>query len=59
MGWNFGDILDVVEATLDPGALAFAHGDRRITWGEAGPQSNRLARALGAAGLKPGDRVAH
>jgi len=59
MGWNFGDILDAVEAAIDPNALAFAHGDRRITWGEAGPQSNKLARALAAAGLKPGDRVAH
>ncbi len=59
MGKNFGDILDAIETAIDPAALAFAHGDRRISWGEAGPQSNRLARALIGAGLKPGDRVAH
>jgi len=59
MDWNFGDILDTVEAAIDPKALAFAHGARTLTWGEAGPRSNRLARAFQAAGLKPGDKVAH
>ena len=34
MDWNFGDILDTVEAAIDPKALAFAHGARTLTWGE-------------------------
>ena len=59
MEWNFGDILDVIERTVDPGRLALAHGDRTLSWGEAGARSNRLARNLAAAGLKPGDKVAH
>ncbi|BCW87310.1 3-oxocholest-4-en-26-oate--CoA ligase [Alphaproteobacteria bacterium SO-S41] len=57
--WNFGDILETVEDAIDPAKLAFAHGERTITWGEAAKRGNRLARALQAAGLKPGDKVAH
>ncbi|MCH7750868.1 MAG: acyl--CoA ligase, partial [Planctomycetes bacterium] len=37
----------------------FAVGtDRRITYGEAQRESNRIAHALIAAGLHPGDRIA-
>ncbi len=57
--WNFGDILETVEGAVDPGKLAFAHGDRTITWGKAAARGNRLTRALQAAGLQPGDKVAH
>ncbi len=55
---NFGDVADAVEAAIDPQALAYAHGDRIIRWGEAAQRSNRLARAfLNAAST--GDKVAH
>ena len=33
-------------------------GDRQVTYGEAGAETNRLANALLSAGLRPGDRVA-
>jgi fatty-acyl-CoA synthase len=59
MEWNFGDILDVIERTVDPQRLAFAHGDRTLTFKQAGERSNRLARNFAAAGVRPGDKVAH
>ncbi|MCC6919590.1 MAG: acyl-CoA synthetase [Alphaproteobacteria bacterium] len=59
MDWNFGDILDVIERTVDPNRLALAHGDRTLTWREAGERSNRLARNFAAAGVKVGDKIAH
>jgi fatty-acyl-CoA synthase len=55
---NFGDVVDAVEAVIDPQALAYAHGDRLIRWGEASQRSNRLARAFLAA-AQTGDKVAH
>ena len=59
MEWNFGDILDVIERTIDPDRLAFVHGDRTLTWKQAAERSNRLARHFAAAGIQPGDKVAH
>ena len=59
MDWNFGDILDTVEGAIDPNALAFAHGDYTLSWGEASKRTNRLARAFAAAGVQTGDKVAH
>jgi fatty-acyl-CoA synthase len=49
---------------LDRSALAFrdkmavVYGDQRYTYGEFASRVNRLASALRAAGLEPGDRVA-
>jgi fatty-acyl-CoA synthase len=58
MAWNFGDILDTIEPVLDPQSLAFIHGDRRVTWGEATRLSNNLARALLSRGSQPRDKIA-
>src|ERR1700759_848502 len=58
MAWNFGDILDAIEPVLPPDQLAYVHGTRRITWGEASKRSNNLARALMRRGAQPRDKVA-
>ena len=58
MSWNFGDILDGVEAVLPSDAPALCHADRRITWGELSRLSNNLAASLVARGARPGDRIA-
>lgn len=56
--WNFGDLLDGVDGALPEDALALAHGERRISWGDLRRRSNALAAALLARGASPGDRVA-
>jgi fatty-acyl-CoA synthase len=38
---------------------AIAYGDRRISYSEFGAEATRLAHALRASGLQPGDRVAY
>ncbi|HTQ13566.1 MAG TPA: acyl-CoA synthetase [Rhizomicrobium sp.] len=58
MPWNYGDILDAVADAVRPDAAAFVHGGRRVSWGEASPRMNRVARALIARGARPGDKVA-
>jgi acyl-CoA synthetase (AMP-forming)/AMP-acid ligase II len=58
MGWNFGDIIDGVASALAPGAPAFIHDGRVITWAEATKATNNLARALLARGVEPGSRIA-
>ncbi|MET7399550.1 AMP-binding protein, partial [Dactylosporangium sp. NPDC005572] len=40
-----------------PDAVAVVHGADRLTYGELDEQSDRLAGALLAAGVGPGDRV--
>jgi fatty-acyl-CoA synthase len=42
-----------------PEKTAIVHGARRISYGEFAIDATRLARALGAAGVEPGDRVAY
>ena len=50
------DFLDY--RAREQGEAEFAvHGDRRITYGEALIETNRLANAFVAAGLQIGDRV--
>ncbi|MGB0267898.1 MAG: AMP-binding protein, partial [Pseudomonadales bacterium] len=56
-GWNYGDIYDALGAALPADAPALIHGDRAISWGEFTARSNRLARALGAAGLTADSKV--
>ncbi|HOA49224.1 MAG TPA: AMP-binding protein [Novosphingobium sp.] len=56
--WNFGDILDGVARTVPGDRPAVVQGNRVLTWQDLDARSNRLARALFAAGLQPGDRVA-
>ena len=58
MAWNFGDMLDVVAASIPGDAPAFIHGNRTVTWSEADQASNNLARGLIARGAKPGDKLA-
>jgi fatty-acyl-CoA synthase len=58
MGWNFGDILDAVEAVLPADAPALVHGERVVCWREATRASNNLAKALLSRGAVPGDKLA-
>lgn len=58
MDWNFGDILDAVEPVLPQDSVAFIHGVRQITLGEARRATNNMARGLIARGAKPGDKIA-
>ncbi|HET7788484.1 MAG TPA: AMP-dependent synthetase/ligase [Myxococcales bacterium] len=45
-------------AARHAGRLAWKHGEREWTWGEAARDVRRTARALIALGVKPGDAVA-
>jgi fatty-acyl-CoA synthase len=45
-------------ASVYPGRIAVAYGDRRYTWREALERCRRLAGALAARGIGPGDTVA-
>jgi fatty-acyl-CoA synthase len=56
--WNYGDILDGLDAGFPADAPALIQGERTICWGELGRRTNNLARALLEAGLEPGDKVA-
>ncbi len=56
--WNFGDILDALDASFPGDAPALIHGERMVTWRELGRRSNNLAAALLARGAEPGDKVA-
>jgi fatty-acyl-CoA synthase len=38
---------------------AIAYGDRRVSYSEFGAEATRLAHALRASGIQPGDRVAY
>ena len=42
-----------------PERVAIIHGERQYTYQEMAGEANRLARALKATGVKPGDRVAY
>ena len=46
-------------AEVYPDKVAIVHGDRRITYREFAGEATRLARALQASGIEPGDRVAY
>lgn len=58
MPWNYGDVLDRVEAIVDPKSPAFIHGDRTINWGETKIRTNNLARTLVERGGKPDTKLA-
>ncbi len=45
-------------ADVYPGRLAVVHGKRRYTWAETRERARRLASALAARGVAPGDTVA-
>ncbi len=42
-----------------PGKVAIVHGDRRMTYRDFAAEATRVARALQASGIEPGDRVAY
>ena len=46
-------------AMVYPDKAAIVHGDRRVTYSEMAAEATRLARALRASGIEPGDRVAY
>ncbi len=58
MSWNFGDLIEAVEAVIPPDRIALAHGDQIVNWAALRNRSNALARALIERGLQPGDRFA-
>lgn len=58
MQWNFGDLLDATAASVPGDRPALIQGDRVISWAEFDTRTNRLARAMLAAGLETGARVA-
>lgn len=58
MQWNFGDLLDATAANVPGDRPALIRGDRIITWADFDARTNRLARAMLAAGLETGARVA-
>ncbi len=45
-------------AEVYPGRLAVVHGERRYTWAQTAERCRRLASALAARGIGPGDTVA-
>jgi fatty-acyl-CoA synthase len=46
-------------AEVYPDKVAIVHGDRRISYRDFASEATRLARALQASGIGPGDRVAY
>ena len=46
-------------AEVFPGKLAIVCGERRFTYREFADEATRVARALQASGIQPGDRVAY
>ena len=58
MQWNFGDLLDATAAAVPGDRPALIRGDRVINWAEFDARTNRLARAVLAAGLETGARIA-
>ena len=46
-------------AEVYPEKVAIVHGDRRMTYRDFAGEVTRLARALQASGIEPGDRVAY
>lgn len=59
MSCHYGEIFERIARALPPEAPALVHEGAVTAWGELHRRSNRLARALLAAGLAPGDKVAH
>ncbi len=58
MAWNYGDILDAVDAITPPERIALAHGARTIDWASFARRTNNLARALRERGCATGEKIA-
>ncbi|HTK97840.1 MAG TPA: acyl-CoA synthetase [Pseudomonadales bacterium] len=57
-GWNYGDILDAVDATVDPSRIALIHADHVVRWRDFTRRTNNLARALLERGVRSRDKIA-
>jgi len=55
--WNFGDILDALDAAYPANAPALIHSGVVTKWGDFARRSNNLAAQLRARGAQPGDKV--
>lgn len=58
MDWNFGDLLDATAAHVPGDRPAIIRGDHVTNWADFDARTNRLARAMRAAGLSAGARIA-
>lgn len=58
MAWNYGDIFESVMDTVPGDHIALIGDGLAITWPELERRTYRLAQALLARGLCPGDKVA-
>jgi len=56
--WNYGDLLEAIDAGFPPDAPALIQGDTTVSWRSLARRSNALARALGDRGVASGDKVA-
>lgn len=56
--WNLANILDAVARRVPPDRPAIVHGTQVVSWQALDQRSNRVARALLAAGHQSGERVA-
>ena len=56
--WNYGDILDGVDAIVPADRIALIHGERVVPWRDFVHRTNNLARALLEIGARPGDKIA-
>lgn len=57
MDWNYGNILDAVDAATPSDARALIHGEKLVTWGDFSQRSNRVARNLRDSGIQTGAKV--
>lgn len=55
--WNLADIFDGVATRVPADRPAIVHGNTVVRWGDLDARSNRVARALLAAGHETGERV--
>lgn len=58
MDWNFGDLLDATAAHVPGGRPALIHGRTVVSWADFDARTNRVARAMLAAELPFGARIA-
>jgi acyl-CoA synthetase (AMP-forming)/AMP-acid ligase II len=59
MAWSFRAVLAATRAVLDPAAPALAHGADVLDWATFGARADAVAAGCVAAGLTPGDKLAH
>lgn len=56
--WNYGDILEAVDAIVPSQRPALIHADRMISWGDFSRRTNNLARGFLDHGALAGDKIA-